>query len=156
MQSVGLTDAFVAGKVTKLTWSCACTLHAAACWSLKLAGGPAIAAICLPWTYGGSGHLCVDMLQRGLRSVRVCALLQVCSHLERMTADLEAGAHPALDALTTQASLQLLALHGMLGSRAACCSALLSSCTAQDELSCASFLQVTTHNLERVRRIKNR
>jgi len=44
-------------------------------------------------------------------------LESVCSHLERLTSELEAAAHPALDALTSK---------------------------------------VTTHNLERVRRIKNR
>lgn len=41
----------------------------------------------------------------------------MCHHLERATGDLEAAAHPALDALTHK---------------------------------------VTTHNLERVRRVKNR
>ena len=32
---------------------------------------------------------------------------QVCSHLERLTSELEAAAHPALDALTSKVSLSL-------------------------------------------------
>jgi len=64
----------------------------------------------------GNGLAKMDETPFELRALEV-ALDVVCTYLERLTADLEAAAHPALDALTAQ---------------------------------------VTTHNLERVRRVKGR
>jgi magnesium transporter len=65
---------------------------------------------------GGAGAPGLDQLPFELR-VLECALDVVSGYLERLTSDLEAAAHPALDALT---------------------------------------VKVTTGNLERVRRVKNR
>ena len=41
------------------------------------------------------------------RSIANKTFLQICTYLERLTADLEAAAHPALDALTAQVMLWL-------------------------------------------------